>query len=189
VTGPASAIQNAIAVYADTTGKVLASNAAVVATAKSMALNVTTNNPGADFYIGSDTFVLSCFDSCTANGFQLFRRSRGTQAARTNVVDTDVIGNIRFDAFSGTSMDTCAIQGAVQGAVVNGQRPGSAFLFYTNIPNGNVTLNASLDNTGVWAAKGFAIQSGAAGIDASITAANFGVKTITVSKGIITGFA
>lgn len=65
-----------------------------------------------------------------------FFKSRGTMAAKTNVADQDVLGTITGEGTSGGTMfETAKIEFVVDGAVVDGQRPGSALDFYTNAIN------------------------------------------------------
>lgn len=89
-----------------------------------------------------------------ANGYNIgFMRSRGTfpAASLANVQDGDRIARIESSAYSGATgfwavarMDT-----EVDGAVVDNQRPGSKFRFFTNVPNSGVVERMAIQGDGI----------------------------------------
>jgi hypothetical protein len=59
------------------------------------------------------------------------RRYRGTQSARTNAANGDVMGWLSFQGYANHMYDSAGIQGVVDGAVSNNVQPPSRLNFYT----------------------------------------------------------
>lgn len=90
-------------------------------------------------------------NSADIEGYEIhFRKSRGTPAARADVVDGDYMGRMRGFARATTFWETASLKFRVQGAVVAAQRPGSKIEFRTNAPNTAIVIAGVIDNAQRW---------------------------------------
>ncbi len=77
------------------------------------------------------------------------RRSGGTHASPTNVASAQAMMSLLASGYSGSTMFTTGqIRCAVDGTVVNTQRPASRWEFLTNIVNAAAVVGMTLDRNG-----------------------------------------
>lgn len=88
-------------------------------------------------YMGFDTDTRIFIDGAgtTAFGGVTMRKARGTQAARTNIVNLDTLGRIEFQGYSAGYFDGASLLARVDGTVVSGQAPPTSFVIATNDTN------------------------------------------------------
>lgn len=101
-------------------------------------------------YIGANSEGGLLTDIAGGNPRLLFRRSQGTQAARTDIVNGNASMVILSKAYSGgTAFDNIEIDGFAEagGGWSSGQAPGGALKIYTRIPNGALTLGMTIDSS------------------------------------------
>ncbi len=108
-------------------------------------LSVGTNtvNKGGVIYGADDSTASLYLDgSGGGRGGIFLRNSGGTQAARTASPDNSTIGNVWAFPYtpSGGYTPGCAIDFVIDGAVTNGQAPGTRLNFWTNPSNGAIAL-------------------------------------------------
>lgn len=93
--------------------------------------------------------ILQSSNGSTLNSVFRFRKSRGTIAVPTNIVNTDQYGVISAEGYSGGSWwETAAIRLQVAAAIVDGQRPASSVSIDTNANNAAAVTAVTWDKDG-----------------------------------------
>ncbi len=114
---------------------------------------ITTNATG-DNYIGSNGAINCYLDTAigsTGSSVIKFRKARGTQAALADVSNAglqDNFGTIQFYGYSAGWFNNAAIIAKSDAAVVSGQNPAAALLFYTSVVNGSITNTFTIGGDG-----------------------------------------
>jgi len=129
------------------------------------------------FNIGGNATVESYLERSSSDvesAKLVFRKTRGTLAAPTNVADADILGSVRSQSLSNTIHSAARMDFLVDGAVVAGQAPGSRSDFHVNRPNAGVSRHASLRATGNWTWGLNACDLSFATLDATVEGHLFG---------------
>lgn len=149
-------------------------------------------NRNADVYIGanSDTSLAQEAAGTSVANYIIHRRATGTQAARTIVASGNTISSIIADGWDGANwIDAASILMEVDGTPGTNDMPGRIVFKVT--PDGSATLatGMTLNNDKVLNVVGGYKINGTAGITTTVTTGSLVGKTITVTNGLITGFA
>lgn len=119
----------------------------------SVIVGLTTNAAG-QVYVGFDTDTRLFLDGAgtTAFGQTTYRKARGTQASRSDVVDQDTLGRMEFQGYSASGgtgyADGASLLAKVDGAVVSGQAVPTAFVIATNAVNATPVNRMIVASTG-----------------------------------------
>lgn len=146
--------------------------------------NRTTVKPAQLLHIASNSdgeFIVQTSSGDTNTALMNFRKSRGTVAAPTNIVNADYMGTLNAYGYSGATgwWSTASIRFKVSAAVVDNQRPASQIEFYTNAVNAAAVLYLSLSSAGVFNSVGDVTVASTKFTIASAT----GIATSTASGG------